>query len=149
MALPGYFEAIEKHLGNFIEEDESLVFDEISSPDFHLDVYWIKPNEYRRFNILLTNGVSYKEMNTPNDNIPQYVELAMILPEKWKLNENNFREDKYGWPICELKKLGRYVHENNTWYGVGHTIPTSKSSIVGKIFQYDLLTKSKSLPMDF
>jgi hypothetical protein len=39
-----YFEAIEDHLSSFINENESIVFHEKESPDFHLDVYWIKPN---------------------------------------------------------------------------------------------------------
>ena len=114
MALPEYFQAIENHLDKyFSDNDEIVVFDEIKSPDFHLDVYWVKPNENRNFHILLTNGVSSKPMETPNKDFSPYVELAILLPMEWELENIEWKRPENYWPISLLKGIGRYPHQNN------------------------------------
>jgi hypothetical protein len=149
MALPEYFKAIEDHLDKFIENTgEITVFDEKKSLDFHLDVYWIKPDEYRNYIILMTNGISSKPFETPDKQLSRYIELCILLPPNWKLENDSWKKQKNYWPIELLKSIGRYPLENNTWLGYGHTIPNGEY-IIGTKFVATILLKSKILPDDF
>jgi hypothetical protein len=54
------------------------------SPDFYLDVYFINAPE-RKYNILLTSGMSLLEMQVP-EAVPErekyrFAELMLLLPE--------------------------------------------------------------------
>lgn len=151
MSLPPYFKAIEKHLDNYFDkDDEIVVFDEIYSPDFHLDIYWVKANQKRNYHILMTNGVSSKPMNSPNKDFNSFIELVMLLPDTWQLENDQWKKENNYWPIESLKSMGRYPHENNTWLGFGHTVPEGEDKkIVSTDFVATLLLKSKSLPMKF
>ena len=148
MSLPKYFKAIENHLSLFLEDSEILVFDEIKSKDFHLDVYYIKPNKNVNYIILLTNGVSSKKMITPFNEYSKYIELAVLLPNTWQLDGDNWKKETNYWPIELLKGVGRYPHQNKTWLGYGHTIP--ENGYIGNTnFTAILLLKSKTLPIEF
>lgn len=145
------FQTIENHLDQYFDSsDEIFVFDEIKSPDFHLDVYWIKPAKSRNYHILLTSGVSSMPLNIPDTMFSPYVELSILLPENWKLDEDNWQKPENYWPIELLKNTGRYPHEKNTWLGFGHTITQpDNESITGTGFISTLLIKSVSLPQGF
>lgn len=151
MALPPHFQAIEKHLDQFFDsKDEIVVFDEKESPDFHLDAYWIKPNDFRNYHILLTNGVSTRPLKTPSKEFSSYIELAILLPKYWNLGNEQWKAESNYWPISLLKGIGRYPHENNTWLGFGHTIPEAENeTISGTKFTATILLKSKTLPPAF
>jgi len=149
MALPKYFEAIENHLEKYFNtNDEIIVFDEKDSPDFHLDIYWIKPNKNRNFSILMSNGISSNSLNVPNENISKYIELCILLPKEWELNNENWKKEENFWPIKLLKGIGRYPIKNNTWLGFGHTIP-EENKIIGTEFIATILLKSKTLSLEF
>jgi hypothetical protein len=153
MDLPTYFEAIESHLNEFIEtSDEIAIFHEKESLDFHLDVYWIKPNEQRNFTMLMTNGISSIPLNIPI-NVPKkifspYIELCILLPKDWNFENDNWKKPEYFWAIKLLRELARYPHKNNTWFGFGHTIPNTEP-IIGTGFMATILLKSKTLPEEF
>ena len=145
--IPKYFEIIENHLDKHIDNcDEIIVFDEIKSPDFHLDIYWIKPD--RNYSILMTNGVSGIPMETPEQQFSKYIELCILLPPNWDLKDNNWKKPKNYWPIKLLKDIGRYPSQNNTWLGFGHTISTGEP-IIGTKFISAILLKSKRLSENF
>jgi|TergutMp193P3_1026864.scaffolds.fasta_scaffold79008_2 hypothetical protein len=147
--LPKYFEIIENHLDKYIDNcDEIIVFDEIESPDFHLDVYCIKSDVYRNYTILMTNGVSSRPMETPEKKFSKYAEFCILLPANWNLKDNNWKNPKNYWPIKLLKSIGRYPSQNNTWLGFGHTVSAGKS-IIGTKFMSVILLKSKRLPESF
>ena len=149
MALPKYFEAIENHLDHYFDKnDEIMVFDEKESPDFHLDVYWIKPNVNRNYTLLITNGISSVPLNIPDKHFSKYIELCIILPKEWDVKNENWRKPANYWPIELLKSIGRYPLEHNTWLGYGHTIPEIKP-IAGTKFVATILLKSKILPEKF
>jgi hypothetical protein len=149
MALKNHFDAIEEHMEKFFDvNEEIIIFHEKDSPDFHLDVYWIKPNEYRNFTILMTSGISSFPMNTPQKIYSQYIELCILLPKDWDLENNNWKKSENNWPIKLLKNLGRYPHKNNTWFGFGHTIPNI-DPIVGTEYMATILLKSRTLPEKF
>jgi hypothetical protein len=151
-ALSNFFETVDNHLDKFIDEYDKYitVFHEIESPAFHLDVYWIKPdiNRDRDYTILMTNGVSSIPLNTPKKQFSKYIELCILLPPNWKLENDNWKKQRNYWPIELIKSLGRYPSENNTWLGYGHTIPTGEP-IIGTKFMSVMLIKSKTLSDDF
>ena len=149
MALPKYFEAIENHLDQYFDEnDEIMVIDEKESPDFHLDVYWVKPNINRNYTLLMTNGISSVPLNTPDKQFSKYIELCIILPKEWDMENENWRKPINYWPIELLKNIGRYPLKHNTWLGYGHTIPEIEP-IIGTAFVATILLKSKVLPENF
>lgn len=149
MALPKHFEAIEDHLDKyFTENDTILVFDEIESSDFHLDVYWIKPGEKRNYTVLLSNGISGIPLKTPDKSLAKYIELCILLPPDWDFENNNWRKPENYWPIGLMKGLGRYPLENGTWLGYGHTVQEIEP-MTGTDFMATLLLKSKTLYNDF
>ncbi|MDR1677291.1 MAG: suppressor of fused domain protein, partial [Deltaproteobacteria bacterium] len=121
---------------------------EIESPDFHLDVYWIKPNVDRNFSILMTNGVSSTPLETPNIKFTKYIELCMLLPSDWDLTDDNWKKPENFWPLDLLKTVGRYPSKTNTWLGFGHSMPTG-IPIIGTKFTAIVLIKSKTLSDDF
>ena len=125
-----YFEAIEAHLAKFINSNECIVLHEKHSPDFHLDIYMIKPNEYRPYYLLLTNGISSNPVSTPNNKKNTYIELTILLPTTWKFDSENLKKEHYYWPIKELKSIGRYIHNNKTWLCEGHIIEKEKGIVI-------------------
>lgn len=110
---------IERHIGKV-----SMVFHEIISDTVHIDVHHVEPTKERPFHTLITSGMSDLPMNTPHDvESTKYMELMVTLPEHWKINEESFKEERWYWPIRQLKFLARFPHKYNTWLGWGHTIP--------------------------
>jgi len=151
MSLPEYFIAIQNHLDQFVESnDEIVVFHEKVSPDFHLDIYLIRPTEYRKFQVLMTGGVSSRPMTVPAAECNPFIELAMLLPAGWDVAGENWKLERNYWPIRLLKDLGRYPRQNNTWLGFGHTVPAGRRGAMGPAhFVASILLKSFSLPERF
>ena len=149
MALSNHFEAIQDHLDKYFNaDDEIIVFHEKESPDFHLDIYWIKPSNNRDFSILMSNGISSIPLKVPNENLVKYIELCILLPNEWDLNNENWKKEENFWPIKLLKNIGRYPIKNNAWLGFGHTTQL-ENKIVGTEFIATILLKSKTLPLEF
>jgi hypothetical protein len=110
---------IEEHLGKI-----ESVFHEIVSDTVHIDVHWVKPNADYPFHRLITSGMSDLPMQTPEGApVPRFVELMMTLPPEWKIDQASFEDEKWYWPVRELKFLARLPHKYNTWLGFGHTVP--------------------------
>lgn len=122
---------IENHIDRYFGHFENVLH-EIVSPDIHVDLAIIPPNEERNYYTLVTVGMGACPMNIPNDFDAQTesrIELVMYLPPDWKLSSS---DDYYFWPIRELKTLARFPIINETWLGAGHTVtngePFSKYS---------------------
>jgi hypothetical protein len=144
--LPKHFEAIEKHLRNFCDENELVILHDIVSTDLHLDIYYIRPNEHRDFTILMTCGVSSAPLNVPVGS--PYIELCILLPKDWGMENENWKKPENFWPIELLTKIGRYPHQNDTWLGFGHTAKTG-NLFVGIDFTGIILLKARTLPEEF
>lgn len=116
-------ESVENHIEKYLGKIH-MVFHEIVSPDIHLDIYWIKTQMHgQNVNVLVTGGMSEREMNTPPDmKAFRYAELCIILPEDWKLTSEDFTDENNYWPVRMLKMLGRFPHDYNTWLCMEHTI---------------------------
>lgn len=114
---------IEEHFGDYKQ-----VFHEIVSPDIHVDIAIIEPNEKRNYYTLVTMGMGAHRMNVPKelaDKKLERAELVVCLPPDWKLPtaENPCDAEEWYWPLRWLKILARLPGEENTWLGWGHTVP--------------------------
>lgn len=110
---------IEKHAGPI-----GNVWHEIVSDLVHIDVHQVAPTKDRPYWTLVTSGMSDLPMNTPEGCEEwKFAELMLCLPGDWKLNQEDFKDEKHYWPIRWLKMLARFPHEYRTWFGWGHTIP--------------------------
>jgi hypothetical protein len=116
-------EQISDHIESYIGDIE-MVFHEILSDTVHIDVHHVKPTEERPFHSLISSGMSDLPMTMPDAiQAPAYAELLMTLPKEWQIDDESFRDEKWYWPIRQLKYLARFPHKYNTWLGWGHTIP--------------------------
>ncbi|MDR3073940.1 MAG: suppressor of fused domain protein [Deltaproteobacteria bacterium] len=114
-------EAVDAHIETYFGKSDR-VFHEIVSPDIHLDVVIIEPNEERSRIILVTQGAGAHIMDVPeelHDNNLYRMELVMVLPADWNIDG---KEDADYWPIGTLKAVGRYALEQETWLGWGHSV---------------------------
>jgi len=147
MNLSESHKIVADHLHKYCTEDEYMIFHEKESKFFHLDIYWIKPNEYRNYNLLLTNGISALQFDTPDKSLTGYIELCILLPPDW-ISDNNWTSLEKNWPITLLSRIGRYPFQNKTWLGFSHTIETG-DPLPGTNFEALILLKSTSLPENF
>lgn len=110
---------IERHIGPI-----KMVFHEIISDTVHIDVHHVAPSDERPFHTLITSGMSDLPMQVP-DGAPSsgYMELMITLPADWQISQEAFEDERWYWPVRELKFLARFPHKFNTWLGWGHTIP--------------------------
>lgn len=116
-------EKIEEHITKYLGKIET-VYHELVSDLVHIDVFFIKPTPQRNFSTLTTSGMSHRPMKAPSGAEKfQYAELMICLPPDWPLTDEALKEEKYYWPIRQLKMLARLPHEYDTWLWYGHTVP--------------------------
>lgn len=119
MSLEEISDHIEKHLG---EIDQ--VFHEILSDTVHIDVHHLKPNAAFPFHRLVTSGMSDLPMTLPEGvESSRFMELMITLPADWRIDQASFEDERWYWPVRELKFLARFPHKYDTWLGWGHTLP--------------------------
>ncbi len=148
--IPDSVEIISEHLESFFESEEILVLHENESEIIHSDIFIVKPNDDRNYNILLTCGLSALPMKVPDDlDHLKFAEVTMLLPTDWNLNYEDFADENNYWPIRALKQLSKYPHLYDTWLGYGHTIPLNKVYKVNHKFDSIILLESISLSDDF
>lgn len=102
--------------------DFENVFHEIFSPDIHVDICIIPPDDERDFYILVTMGMGAYRMNLPEDFSGEELsrtELAICLPSDWKIFSE---EERWYWPIRLLKVLARFPILEKSWLSWGHSI---------------------------
>lgn len=103
---------------------ETMVYHEIVSEIVHIDVHVVPPGPDRPYFTLVTSGMGARPMPVPQDlaEVPRHVELVMLLPPEWRMQREDFKEDRWYWPVQHLKMLARAPHRWGTWFGVGHTM---------------------------
>jgi hypothetical protein len=121
--VPNSVEIIDNHLDHFFDEDaEIVVFDEIESEIIHRDIFFIKATDDRPYHILLSCGMSALPMKIPDDiESSDLVEIMILLPKEWNLEYESFSDEKNYWPIRIMKEIMIAPHENESWFGFGHT----------------------------
>lgn len=116
--ISGISDHIERRIGRI-----HMVFHEIVSDDLHIDVYHVKSSLLRRFEVLVTSGMSASPMAVPAEsNEPRFAEIVTVLPRGWPLTKEAFAEERHYWPVRLMKTLARLPHQGHTWLGVGHTV---------------------------
>ena len=118
---------IEEHIQQYFGEFKN-VFHELVSPDIHVDICIVPPDGERNYYTLITMGMGAHRMNVPEE-LAEYklerAELAIALPKNWKLTSEDFKNERWYWPVRLLKTLARLpISSNtcNTWLGFGHTM---------------------------
>ncbi|MGN0659330.1 MAG: suppressor of fused domain protein [Emergencia sp.] len=98
------------------------VFHELVSPDIHVDICIIPPDEERNFYTLTTMGMGAHFMDVPEefaDYALERAELLICLPPDWDLQSE---EEKWYWPVRLLKVLARLPVQEDSWLAWGHTV---------------------------
>jgi hypothetical protein len=139
---------IESHVGPI-----AAVFDEMSSPDVHVDVYHVEPAWDRPFHTLVTSGMAERPMSTPPElREHRFAELVTLLDPSWEVSLEAFADPANYWPVRTMKGLACYPHQHRTWLGYGHTVPTgTDGGTVGDGVPYSgvILLSPMSLPDQF
>ena len=123
-------DAVETHISKCFGEFEN-VFHEIVSPDIHVDICVIPPNDDRNYYTLVTMGMGAYRMNVPEE-LAEYelerAELLVALPSDWKLDQDSMEDETWYWPIRMLKSIARLPGQNDTWLGWGHTVASDEGT---------------------
>jgi hypothetical protein len=117
---------VEDHITKYFGEYEN-VFHEIISPDIHVDIAIINPTQKRDYYVLVTIGMGAHRMKLPADLEGKgfdRAELLVCLPPDW--NMQNFKDERWYWPLRWLKIMARLPIEQQTWLGWGHTVPAGE-----------------------
>jgi len=110
---------IESHIGK-----PTMVWHEIVSDLVHIDVHQISPTEDRPYWTLVTSGMSDLPMTVPKAaGSFRFCELMICLPKSWKMEQTDWKNEQFYWPVRWLKICARFPHEYKTWLSWGHTLP--------------------------
>ncbi len=72
--------------------------------------------------VLMTNGLSDYRMPVPlKEEGKEYNELYFCLPSYWEWEDRS--SPKMNWVFEWIQRLAKYVIENESWFGHGHTMP--------------------------
>jgi len=116
-------EHIERRIGRV-----HVVFHEIVSDDLHIDIHHVKSSLFRRYEVLVTSGMSAFPMAVPaGSREPRFAEIVTILPKGWPLSKEAFVDERHYWPVRLMKTLARLPYNGTTWLGFGHTIANGES----------------------
>ena len=75
--------------------------------------------------VIVTNGLSDYKMPVPEKwEGREYNELYFCLPSYWEWEDLN--NPNTNWVFEWIQRLCKYVVENETWFGHGHTMPCGK-----------------------
>ena len=118
-------DAIEKHINEHFGPF-SNVFHELVSPDIHVDICIIEPNEKQNYITLVTMGMGAHSMKVPRELKGKgfnRAEIVATLPKGWPLQND---DEQWYWPLRWMKILARLPGEEKTWLGWGHTVPNGE-----------------------
>lgn len=139
--------AIEHHISTYFGAFQH-VWHEIVSPDIHLDICIVPPNEKREYYLAVTMGMGAYMMPIPVERKGQHLEcaeLCIALPCDWQLGIN---DEFWYWPIRLLKKLARFPKERDTWLGWGHTVDNQETYAEHVEFRGCMLIEPQNVPED-
>ncbi|CDR33202.1 Conserved hypothetical protein [Criblamydia sequanensis CRIB-18] len=124
------YDILSRHVEKFFGQVDGVLH-EVSREPPHVDVLIIKATEEKPFHVLITSGMSDLPMNTPNADVPAYIELMLVLPSNWQMPKSfeivGENQQEWHWPIDLLRYLAHFPHSYGTWLGFGHTIPNGDS----------------------
>lgn len=75
--------------------------------------------------VLVTNGLSSYKMPVPDTLVGlEYNEIYFCLPSYWELED--ISNPRMNWVFPWIQRLAKYVVDNKSWFGHGHTMPCGK-----------------------
>ena len=119
--------AVENHIRQYFGKFETL-FHEPDSSDIHMDICLVPPTKERDYCILVTMGLGAHRMNVPPEQTghkSDRAELAIALPAGWKRTPENFKDDRWYWPVHLLKDLAR-LSLGGVWLHQGYVADHQK-----------------------
>lgn len=119
--------AVENHIRQYFGKFETL-FHEPDSSDIHMDICLVPPTKERDYCILVTMGLGAHRMNVPPEQTGhklERAELAIALPAGWKRTPENFKDDRWYWPVHLLKDLAR-LSLGGVWLSRGYVADHQK-----------------------
>ena len=127
-----YSETQQNEIESYINEtfgQYEQVLHEIISPDIHLDIAMIPPQEGRDYYTLCTIGAGAYRMDIDKQTrldylLSEHSEYIIYLPSDWKLDSESFKDEKYYWPVRLLGRIARLPLYTDSWLCVGHSVGT-------------------------
>lgn len=105
---------VTEHLQFIFKNSEAILVQENVQYGFNIKL--IKPLG-EKFQILYTEGLSKKVQSVTDKNEKyQRIELYFLLPDFWDLSNRD-------WPVYWLNRIAQVPQKNNTWFGLGDTLP--------------------------
>ncbi|MBI3136647.1 MAG: suppressor of fused domain protein [Bacteroidetes bacterium] len=105
-----------------VTEKLQTIFGAADAPVLHKNAEYgfvirsLKP-ESGAFRLLFTEGLSARPQPVDEKNQGhERIELYFLLPEYWDFSKKN-------WPVYWLNRIAQVPQKNNTWFGVGDTLP--------------------------
>ena len=100
----------------------TTIFEEIVPGQPKLDLIHIESSFFRRYEVVVTRGMSANAMTVPPDcSEPHFAEVLAVLPKGWPVRQSAFGAEANYWPLRLLKTLAQHPFQANTWLGFGHT----------------------------
>lgn len=97
---------------------------------FPFDIHHVASSSERSFELLITNGMSRSALSVPEDKKDRNqwlrIELCMLLPANWPLDDEMWTRAEKGWPSMLLADLSAWAHWNRTWLEPGHFLPNGE-----------------------
>jgi hypothetical protein len=87
-----------------------------------IDMYVMPPTETANRSTVITSGMSRRPMQGAPEHAER-AELLLSLPPDWPLEMSALDNERHWWPFRLLQNLSHLPHAQDTWLGVGHTIP--------------------------
>lgn len=120
-----HLKCLESHLKKYFKEDEINLLTDPFPSDLRIDIYLIKPKN-KEYNILVTSGMSYKEMfvneEIENRNDYLFAELMVLIPK----NIGNNLAEENSWILNMLWKTATFPHYFYTFLSIGHTLQATE-----------------------
>ena len=93
-----------------------------SNRDDAIDMHVMPATEDRPRATVITSGMSRRAQPGAPEKYAR-VELVITLPPDWPLEMSALEDERHWWPFRLLQNLSHLPHAQNTWLGVGDTIP--------------------------
>ncbi|QDH71274.1 suppressor of fused domain protein [Marilutibacter alkalisoli] len=146
--MEGVGDHLERHFGKI-----PRVFHEIVSPSAHIDLYPYPATVQRPFHVIATTGMAEKPMQLMEGvQADEWVELVMLLPPSWPLEQEAWNDEGHYWPFRWLKRVARFHYETGRWLGEGHVLTHgAEPAPIDPSCRYDsvLLAAPRALPAGF
>lgn len=113
------------HIGRHLEPVQRVLRDNTGAQ--RVDIAHVGASETRPIHTLITVGMSATAMRMPKaEETAARIELMMVLPRQWKLDDSSLREETWRWPVEQLRRLARVPHQSSRWLGWGSVVPNGE-----------------------